>query len=160
MNSVSKFPVVFVARVMTLHSLHHYKLISSHILIPPTTLTNQNTIGPPPPEALQNYSMNLIVDFRFSRNNSDRSDTGCEIDENRVIFSDYSQIRFIPSFHRSEFTEDMWFSRDQLEGFKREYSVTLDQMKSESHGDMFQYVIDHVDDSSIFMGLEPFLNDS
>lgn len=54
----------------------------------------------------------------------------------------------------------MWFSRDQLKQFKRGNSVTLNQIKSESHCDMFQYVTDHIGDSDIFMGLEPFLNDS
>ncbi len=102
--------------------------------------------------------MNLIVDFPVSRNNSDIPDIGYEIDENRVRFSSHEQIWSVPSLLRSEFKDDLWFSRHQLDLFKQESINVLNKIKSEGQGNMIQYIMDNIEDSGYYMGLEPFLD--
>lgn len=94
--------------------------------------------------------MSLIVDFSPASRSFLMKDV-----EKRVQFSNEVQVYSVYNL-KVNFKARVWFSKKELRQFRAGITTTLSQISSDNR-DLFHYATDHIEDTSVFMGLENFL---
>jgi hypothetical protein len=92
--------------------------------------------------------VDMIVDFPQNRDTSLR--------KRRVSFQDEVDIKFVKNLSCSKHRDDMWFSADEMHSFRYQTALTVRAITSTMT--MSEYAEFHVEDTSVFLGLEKYLS--